>query len=47
MKIIAFGTLKGGTGKTSTLFNLGGLLAEQHKVLFVDADPQFNLTYNV
>jgi chromosome partitioning protein len=46
MKIIAFGTLKGGTGKTSTLFNLGGLLAEQHKVLFVDADPQFNLTAN-
>ena len=46
MKIIAFGTLKGGTGKTSTLFNLGGLLAEQHKVLFIDADPQFNLTTN-
>ena len=46
MKILAFGTLKGGTGKTSTLFNLGGLLAEQHKVLFVDADPQFNLTSN-
>jgi len=47
MKIIAFGTLKGGTGKTSTLFNLGGLLAEQHKVLLVDADPQFNLTSNM
>jgi chromosome partitioning protein len=47
MKIIAFGTLKGGTGKTSTLFNLGGLLAEHHKVLLVDADPQFNLTANV
>ena len=46
MKIIAFGTLKGGTGKTSTLFNLGGLLAEHHKVLLVDADPQFNLTSN-
>jgi len=46
MKIIAFGTLKGGTGKTSTLFNLGGLLAEQHKVLLIDADPQFNLTSN-
>jgi len=47
MKIIAFGTLKGGTGKTSTLFNLGGLLAEEHKVLLIDADPQFNLTSNV
>ena len=46
MKIIAFGTLKGGTGKTSTLFNLGGLLAENHKVLWIDADPQFNLTSN-
>ena len=46
MKIIAFGTLKGGTGKTSTLFNLGGLLAEQHRVLLIDADPQFNLTSN-
>jgi chromosome partitioning protein len=44
MKIIAFGTLKGGTGKTSTLFNIAGLLAQQHKVLMVDADPQFNLT---
>jgi chromosome partitioning protein len=46
MKIIAFGTLKGGTGKTSTLFNLGGLLAERHRVLLIDADPQFNLTTN-
>jgi len=46
MKIIAFGTLKGGMGKTSTLFNLGGLLAEHHKVLWIDADPQFNLTSN-
>jgi len=44
MKIIAFGTLKGGTGKTSTLFNIAGLLAQQHKVLMIDADPQFNLT---
>jgi chromosome partitioning protein len=46
LKIIATGTLKGGTGKTSTLFNLAGLLAEDHKVLLVDCDPQTNLSLN-
>ena len=46
MKIIALGTLKGGTGKTSGIFNLGGLLAQNHRVLWIDADPQFNLTSN-
>lgn len=47
MKIIAFGTLKGGTGKTTVAFNVGGILAEEHKVLFVDVDPQANLSDNV
>lgn len=44
MKIIAFGTMKGGTGKTTLAFNLGGLLAEGHKVLLWDIDPQCNLS---
>ena len=42
--IIAAGTLKGGTGKTSLVFNLAGLLAQTKKVLLIDGDPQFNLT---
>lgn len=46
MKIIAFGTLKGGTGKTTLAFNVGGILAEKHKVLFIDVDPQCNLSDN-
>ena len=46
MKIITIGTLKGGTGKTSTLFNLAGLLAEEHRVLLIDCDPQTNLSLN-
>lgn len=46
MKIIAFGTLKGGTGKTTVAFNIGGILAEEHKVLFIDVDPQSNLSEN-
>ena len=47
MKILAFGTLKGGTGKTTVAFNIGGILAEEHKVLFIDVDPQSNLSDNV
>lgn len=44
MKIIAFGTLKGGTGKTMVAFNVAGVLAEAHKVLLIDVDPQCNLS---
>lgn len=47
MKTIAFGTLKGGTGKTAVTFNAGGILAEDKRVLFIDIDPQANLTNNV
>ncbi len=47
MKVLAFGTLKGGTGKTMVAFNVGGILAEEHKVLFIDVDPQSNLSDNV
>lgn len=44
MKIITIGTLKGGTGKTTTAFNLAGCLAESHKILLIDCDPQANLS---
>ena len=47
MKIIAVGTLKGGTGKTTMTFNLAGALAEKGKVLLIDIDPQCNLTNNM
>lgn len=45
---ITFGTLKGGTGKTTSAFSAAGILAERgYKVLLVDADPQANLTSNL
>lgn len=47
MQIIVFGTRKGGAGKTALTFNVGGVLAETHKVLLLDFDPQVNLTGNV
>ena len=46
MIIVADGTLKGGTGKTSVLYNIAGILAEDHKVLLCDVDPQSNLSDN-
>lgn len=46
MQIMAITQQKGGTGKTTTAHNIGAGLAKQgHKVLFVDLDPQANLTY--
>ena len=47
MKIIVFGTRKGGAGKTALTFNVAGVLAEENKVLLMDYDPQVNLTGNV
>lgn len=44
MKVIAIGTLKGGTGKTTVLFNMAGVLAENKRVLLIDLDPQCNLS---
>lgn len=46
MKIISVATLKGGTGKTSAVFNLSGFLAENNKVCVIDCDPQANFTSN-
>jgi len=44
-RIIAIAQHKGGTGKTTTVFQTGhGLANEGKKVLLVDADPQANLT---
>lgn len=45
LKILSFGTLKGGVGKTQMVFNLAGILAEMgKKVLVFDNDPQANST---
>lgn len=46
-KIVTFGTLKGGTGKTTALFCTAGIIAErEYKVLVIDVDPQANITSN-
>lgn len=45
MRKIALFNHKGGVSKTTTVFNLGWMLAEHgHRVLMVDSDPQCNLT---
>lgn len=46
MRIITIATLKGGSGKSMNVFNIGGMLAEKHKVLLIDVDPQCNLSLN-
>ena len=44
-KKIAFFNHKGGVSKTTTVFNVGWMLAEKgYKVLLIDADSQCNLT---
>jgi chromosome partitioning protein len=46
-KIISFGALKGGVGKTQLAFNIAGILSENgNKVLLIDNDLQGNLSNN-
>lgn len=48
MKVITFGTLKGGVGKTMLCFNIGGILSQlDNRVLIIDSDLQGNLTNNM
>lgn len=46
--VIAFTNHKGGTGKTTSVVNIGTILHSKGKsVLFIDCDPQGNLTYSL
>ena len=44
MKIITVSNQKGGTGKTALTFEIGTILSNGHRVLFIDLDGQRDLT---
>lgn len=47
MRVIAFSNQKGGTGKTTSVVNIGfGLGLLGYRVLLIDLDPQTNLTFS-
>lgn len=47
-KVVAVINQKGGVGKTTTAFHMGTVLRKKgNKVLFIDMDPQCNLSYIV
>jgi chromosome partitioning protein len=43
-RVITVANQKGGVGKTTTAVSLGSELAERHRVLLIDLDPQANAT---
>src|SRR6266536_1968083 len=43
-RVITVANQKGGVGKTTTAVSLGTELAERHRVLLIDLDPQANAT---
>ena len=46
-KVISIANNKGGSGKTSVVSGLGYALADKgYKILFIDGDAQFNLSYS-
>lgn len=49
MKILSFINMKGGVGKTTTVVEVGTILAKYHekRVLIVDLDPQTNATFSL
>lgn len=49
MEVISFINMKGGVGKTTSVVELGAILATEHqkKVLVIDIDPQTNASFSL
>lgn len=49
MEVISFINMKGGVGKTTSVVELGAILAKEHdkKVLIIDIDPQTNASFSL
>ena len=49
MEVISFINMKGGVGKTTSVVELGTILAKEHNknVLIIDIDPQTNATFSL